>query len=147
VPEVAGAGLTKSQRRRENERLRRQGKKDFEENMGPMPEHVIRFLSTVEPNIHAMPAGQQQSWERAPAHTVDYDENPEVNTEVLARMSKSAGDSRTAERNLRISELKLKYLADWNQRGVAKKIASLETEQGNPLSERTVQNYVKMTRA
>lgn len=144
---MAGAGLTKSQRRRENERLRRESEQLFEENMGPIPEHIIRFMSAIDPNNHPVPAEQRQPWERAPAHTVVHDEYPGLNTEVLAEMSKSAGDNRTAERNLRISELKLKYLADWNQRGVAKKIASLETEQGNPLSERTVQNYVKMTRA
>jgi hypothetical protein len=144
--ELANAGLTKSQRRRENERLQREAEQLFEEIMGSPSAAVVDFLNTVEPNILPGPAGQQQAWERAPAHTVIHDESPGLNTRVLANMSDLASESRTAESKLRISELRLKYPADWGQRGRAKKIAMLETEQGNPLSERTVQNYFKMTR-
>jgi len=109
-----------------------------------MPEHVIHFLNRVEPNVHPIPAAQQQAWERAPAHTVMHDECPGLNTGVMTEMSGSAGEDRTSERDLRAGELKLKYPEDWGRRGRPKAIASLENAAGNPITERTVQRYFKL---
>jgi hypothetical protein len=144
--EVAKMGRTKGQRRRANERQRKQAERLFAETMGPMTEAVTDFMDKVESNVRPMPPEQQEAWERAPGHTVDYNECPGLNTEVLAHMAKAAGDSRTTEAKTIIGELKLKYPAYWGRRGRAGTIARLESKSGNPLSERTVQNYFKMTR-
>jgi hypothetical protein len=143
---VGKVGLSKGQRRRANERQRKQAERLFAETMGPMTEAVTRFMDKVEPNVCPMPAEQQEAWERAPSHTVIYDECPSLNTAVLADMAKAAGDSRTTETEATISELRLKYPAYWGRRARAGTIARRETNSGNPLSERTVQNYFKMTR-
>jgi hypothetical protein len=143
---MAGRGRTKSQRRRDNERRRKAADRLIEEIMGPMPEHIKRFASIGGNLKDPTPIDQLEAWQRAPLHVVEYDECPDLDRAVLARMSESASESRTQERLLQARELKAKYRHLWGKRGTPKIIASLETEEGNPLSERTVQRYFKLTK-
>lgn len=87
-----------------------------------------------------------QPWESAPPQMVDYDECPSLKEGELKRLSRKAGVSRTEERDKKINELKLKYRNHWGTRSGAKYIAGSETDTGDPISERTVQEYFRITR-
>jgi hypothetical protein len=71
------------------------------------------------------------------------DESLGLNDDALKKLSKSAGASRTHERNTRIAELEAKYPDHWGKRSGAKFIAARETEDGSPTSERTVRGYFR----
>ena len=137
------AGLTKSQHRRANQRRRKQSGKPFDD-MGPAPALTLELAISLGNNLDR--PSDSAPWEKAPAHVVDYDECPSVKTDELKRISARASNSRTRERNVRIGELKLKYQRLWGKRGAAKVIAQRETDDENPLSERTVQGYFKITK-
>ena len=93
-----------------------------------------------------IPPDQLNSWEKAPSYLVDYDEQPSLRDDILNNMSRKAGSSRTAERDQKISELRLKYPKHWGKRGGARFIALHETPPEDPISARTVQNYFKITK-
>lgn len=135
--------LTKSQRRRARERQQKELARHWQETMGPAPELPRDLEMLLGRNIPDQPPEPIDPWERAPSHMVDYDEQPSLNKEALNQMSESAAARRTRERLAQIAELKAKYPKLWGMRGAAKTIASLETDDENPLSERTVQKYFK----
>lgn len=137
----ASTELTKGQRRRRNERLRREQQRWWDDKMGTLPRHLANAWG--ERNTRPEEFGNGASWERAPEHMVDYDECPSLNDGALRKLSKAAGAARACERNVQIAELKAKYPDKWDKRGGAKWIASQETEDGNPISERTVRGYFR----
>jgi hypothetical protein len=138
-------GLTKGKRRRANQRRRKQLDALWEETMGPMPEDLKQYMASHEGNIPKTPV-QQDAFERAPSHMVEYDESSVgLNSEKLADLSAKASRSRTIERDKRISDLRLQYQKHWSKRGGAGRIARSETKAGNPISERTVQRYFHLT--
>src|SRR5664280_2480982 len=111
--------------------------------MGPAPSLAPELATSLGNNIDR--PSDSASWEKAPAHMVDYDECPSLKTDELKRITGLAAVDRSDERDAQASALKLKYPDLWNKRSGAKIIASLETEEGNPLSERTVQRLFKIT--
>jgi hypothetical protein len=137
--------LTKSQRRRRNEKMRKQQQKlldeIFEFRPQVAPERRAYFLD----NSNTRPFEEQAAFERAPAHVVEYGEDYiGLDNAVLRRMTNAATEKRIEEKLLRVRELKAKYPELWGKRGTPKIIASHETDEGNPLSERTVQGYFKL---
>jgi hypothetical protein len=144
---AASTGLTKSQRRRANQRRQKQATKLFEETMGPMPEHIKQWFASGEGNLLPIPPEQLEPFERAPSHMVEQDEwYVGLNREKLAELSAQAGASRTDERDQRCGELRLQYPKHWCKRGGAGRIARAETKAGNPISERTVKRYFDLTK-
>src|SRR5271163_1766349 len=107
------AKLTKSQRRRANERRRKQADRLFHDTVGPMPEYPKELLTALGSNLESPLA--RESWEKAPAHLVDYDEHPSLKDDELVRMSRLASNSRTQKRSAQISKLKLKYPDQWGK--------------------------------
>jgi hypothetical protein len=143
---VPKAKLTKSQRRRANERRRKESALRWQQEMGPPPAPT-KGIAGLGSNLDGfdLPPHQREPWEKAPAHLVDKTcEQPSLKDDALKHMSRRAGDSRTQKRFLEISELKLKYQGSWGKRSGAKVIASFESEHGNPISERTLQKYFKL---
>jgi hypothetical protein len=124
--------LTKGQRRRNNERRRKQSSEIYEQ-MGPAPTLSPNLVSELGENLNR----DCETWERAPAHTVNFDKY-KFNSSVFISMSRLASISRTNERQITISELKLKYHNIWGKRSVAKQIASLEG-----VSVRVIQKYFR----
>ncbi len=143
---MAKAALTKSQRRRENERRRILAAKPFQEEIGARSARTAELVAALGSNLAATPLEQLEPWEKAPAHLVDYDEQPSLKVEELNRMSRLASEKKRDERDVAIGELKLRYRNLWGKRGAARIIAQRETRDENPLSERTVQNYFKITK-
>jgi hypothetical protein len=127
--------LTKSQRRRANERARKAQDRWWDENMGPAPP----LDDELGRNIDETP----EVWQRAPAHVVDT-ENLAVDRSAMAQLSRQGNASKASESEARASELKLRYPNHWGRRGGAGFIARKENDAGNPISERTVRNYFKL---
>lgn len=132
--------LTKGQRRRRNERWKREQQDWWDKTMGPMPDHLIGWPDG-ERNIPQNPP--TEAWERAPSHMVEHDECPSLDAGALRQLSQASASARGNERAIRIAELKARYPDIWGKRGAAKVIASLETEGGSPLDERTVRKYFR----
>jgi hypothetical protein len=139
--------LTKSQRRRANERNRKKVAKLYSPPSGQiaMADDPKRFL---EANSNLLPRDPEdiEPFERAPPHTLEFSEDfIGVSSEKVRGLARTAGARRTAEREQQISDLKARYPQWWGRRSGAKNIASLEAEAGNgPFSERTIQKYFKM---
>lgn len=102
--------LTKSQRRRRNEKRKDQQNQDWIERMGQAPSNDIsRFWKpNITENFIAEP------WERAPAHVVDYDAHteedcPEINIDAMKSISNKAAAIRKEDGEERHRELRNKY--------------------------------------
>lgn len=134
--------LTKGQRRRRNARLKREESRWFRETIGPLPSYLS--AGHVAPNIFPRDPSQLTPEERAPSHVVDWSEEPTINDDIMSALRQRSAQSRRRELLTVIGELKLKHCKYWGQRSRAKLIASLETENGNPISVRTVQRYFKL---
>jgi hypothetical protein len=140
------AKLTKSQRRRRNERTA----KSHAKRLGPIPDWAKNFSSSMKPITDEL-----QAWQKAPRHMVDYDieemwDTPTINSDAQKELTEAAAKVRTEDKEERMQELKLLYPKDWKRRSGAKRIASFELDaeepikvREEPIKVRTVQRYIK----
>ena len=140
--------LTKSQRRRANEKRRKQASAQFDQQMGPVPTHIDQYFTSIAENTNCpIPREQREPWELAPAHMVDFCETPTVNDLKLKRLSATAGKFRTSERDVRIGAMRANSPDLWCIRGKAHLIAARHAkEDGEMISVRTIQDYIKITK-
>lgn len=126
------------ERRRRDRHARKLQDALWLKSMGPIPEHVRRFFSEVEPNTDRHVA----RWERAPAHIID----PElgcIDKEKQAELSRQAASRRSDEAVMRRAELQRDNRNIWGQRGQASTVANEYNEMNpdQPISVRTIQRY------
>lgn len=142
---------TKSQRRQANERTVKAAIKQFEIQMGPMPDAIREFGDEVESNLYIPTSGELEPIEKAPAYMRDASDpsgNYAWNNDAILSMVNQASLDRSREREIRIKELREKYPEHWGKRGGAKVIArtELELDPESAPSERIVQEYFVKTR-
>lgn len=142
---MAGKSPTKSARRRANERLRKQSAVDFAKQFGPLPDYLLAAAATLGSNTDIyIPS---DSWERAPAHVVVYDECPDLNRVNLRLIAQSAAEERSLKRGERISQLRLLCGDVWGMRGKAHVVQERWNKAGEgPISIRTIQQYFRESR-
>lgn len=138
--------LTRSARRRKNERIKKAAIEALEKGLGPKPAYIIEWEEKIGPNIADIDERQLSPAERAPPHMVDNDEHPSINAQNVKALSNSASEARQERKNSDIDFLQKVYSNYWGKRGRAKAIASLETQAGRPISERTIRDYFAKTR-
>lgn len=129
-----------SERRKRARHARKQQEAHWLSQMGPLPDHILRFFAQVEPNTDR----RIDRWERAPAHIID----PElgcIDPEKQAELSRHAAHRRTEEAVLRRAELQRDYQHIWGRRGEASTVADEynEVHPDQPISVRTVQRYFR----
>jgi hypothetical protein len=128
--------LTKSQRRRSNQRYRKEVERRFREEMGPAPELPADLEDALKKHGNLDKPLDDEPWEKAPPHMVDYDECPGLNEGALKKLSKAGNDARVDMRDDQIGDLKKRYPSKWGKRSGAKYISERE---GVP--ERTLQRW------
>lgn len=136
---MAEKKLTRSQRRRRNERIRTEQAAQFVRRVGPTPGYAKKSTGRIK-ETEKTPA------EKAPPHMAfhdisDPDNAPEIDAEAQRRLTDAAAEVRAENKKERSEELKDLYPKDW-KRGGAKRIASCEAEAGRPIDVRTVQRYI-----
>lgn len=128
-----------------SQRIRREKARWFNKTIGAIPASLASAFDGIPGNIVPLDPSQLTPEERAPAHVVKYGEVPIFNDAALENIRAKSSNDKRNERDHQIATLKLKYREIWGKRSEAKRIAALETEDGNPLSERTVQRYFKLS--
>jgi hypothetical protein len=110
--------------------------------LGPKPDYAKNSTSKIKPITDEL-----QPWHKAPRHMVDYDvddmwDAPTIETAKHREMTDAASEARGEKRANRSRMLKLRYPDDWSRRGGSKRIASLESEAGRPITVKSVQRYI-----
>lgn len=135
--------LRKSQRRRQNEKLRRQQIEFWQKTVGPLPGHLVQWFESIEPNIFDC---ARESWERAPMHMIDVDAYC-IDAERQSAMSQRASHIRTQERDRRIGEMRALCRDIWGVWGKARIVQHRWLKHEKELVPlRTIQHYFRMTR-
>jgi hypothetical protein len=134
---MAEKKLTKSQRRRRNERIR----KEHAKRLGTAPDYVKKSNMQMK-EIEKTPA------EKAPPHMVSHDISepdnvPEINEDAQRQLTEDAAEVLADNKKEQVEKLRRRYPQDWKRRGGAKRIASFEVDAGRPIDVRTVQRYIK----
>jgi hypothetical protein len=137
--------LTKGQRRRANERRRKKAAEHFLA-AGPMPAYTAEFLRYIKSKSNLDRPLEKEPWMKAPAHMVEYDEWPSLKKSEVGRLSRAGCEGQVGKRDDQISDMKFQYSRYWGKRGGAKKIAERERASGNPISERTILRYFRVTK-
>lgn len=142
---------TKGRRRRANERVRKAAQEFWNTQVGETPEYIRRGQSELGFNLDPLiePDDEFARMTRAPSHRIVVDNVTgdwywnETTTKKLTDAGNAGNGKNRADA---IKELQGKYPELWDKRGKAKVIASIETEEGNPITERTIQTYFRQTR-
>jgi len=109
-----------------------------------MPEHIMRWFETIEPNIVPL---QRESWERAPIHMVDTDAFC-IDVERQSALTLSASHTRTRERDRVIGEMRSLCPDIWGIRGKARFVQQRWLKKEDELVPlRTIQHYFRITRS
>lgn len=127
-----------SERRKRVRHVRKQRDAVWERDMVPIPEHILRFFSEVEPNT----CRHVDRWERAPEHMID----PQIgciDPGKQEKLTRTAADRRAAEFEMRRAELERDNRDIWGKRGKAAIVAQRynKVHPREPISVRTVQRY------
>ena len=131
---------TSAERRRVKRALRKAQDKHWAETMGSNPDHGRQWA---ESNIDLM---IKEAIDLAPRHMIDEDAIV-VDKAKCANLTRSATQARSAERELRIAEIRLELPDIWGVRGKAKEVADeFFKRTGERWSVRTIQNYFRLSR-
>lgn len=135
--------LTKSQRRRRNEKLRREQERHWNEVIGPMPLYQSEFAAELGANTEL----PREPWRRAPLHMIDHDLQA-IDGQAQADLSTAAGRARIDDRLMRIAEMRKENRDIWLKRGAPRIIASRwnRLHPDDSVTVRTVQSYVRSSK-
>lgn len=135
-------GLTKSQRRRARERIARQEAEEFEQQMGPMPPHIVAASADFGTDLEIVRG--QDAFERAPSHTVEAGECPSVDKRIIRDLSAQAAERRAERQSDRRNTI-LTHCRDLlGKRGNAEEIQNRLIENGEDApSIRTIQRDLR----
>jgi hypothetical protein len=104
------------------------------------------YLNTAEANNADLITDSSEYRLRGGLVSGDDHGNLLINSAAMARRNDSANRDRQQIAEADIGDLQRKYAPIWLMRGAAKRIAIEEAESGNPVSVRTVQNYIAQSK-
>ena len=135
--------LTKSQRRRRNQKLRREQERHWSQAIGPMPIYESEIASELGENTEL----PREPWQRAPLHMIDHDLQA-IDPHAQADLWTAPAQCRSDDRLMRIAEMRKENRDIWLKRGAARIIASRwnRLHPDDSVTVRTVQSYVQSSK-